>query len=56
MRAQSQLINKALKFLSKVQERKQDEIDDGVIAILVVSSYLELELKQKLKKIMTLLL
>lgn len=50
MRAQSQLINKALNFLSKVQERKQDEIDDGVIAILVVSSYLELELKQTIEE------
>lgn len=50
MRAQTHLINKALNFLSEVKERKQDEIDDGVIAILAVSSYLELELKQTIEE------
>ncbi|HAU5789162.1 TPA: hypothetical protein JD367_04035 [Citrobacter freundii] len=50
MRAQTQLVNKAIGFLSKIKERKQDEIDDGVIAILAVSAYLELELKQTIEE------
>ncbi|MGB7801326.1 hypothetical protein [Buttiauxella sp.] len=50
MRAQPQLINKALNSLRRIKELKQDEIDDGVNAILIVSSYLELELKQTIEE------
>lgn len=50
MRAQSQLIYKALNFLGKLKELKQDEIDDGVTAVLVVSSYLEQELKTTIEE------